>query len=184
MDWSKVKSAVGTFAPWIAGTLGTPAAGAAVQALCNVFGISGDQKSPDNLLQAINGATPEQLLALKEADNKHSEFMAQLGFKNIEDLEQLATSDRDSARRREEVVKDRTPRNLAYLLTIGFFGLLGTLIFGPDLKPGAMDIVKIMTGSLGTAWITMIAYYYGTSAAHDNASGLMASFMSKSKGQQ
>ena len=43
MDWTSVKKAIGAFAPWIAGTLGTPVAGAAVGALCNVFGLSGER---------------------------------------------------------------------------------------------------------------------------------------------
>lgn len=173
MDWSKVKKAVGAFAPWIAGTLGTPVAGAAVQALCNVFGLSGDQQTPANALQAVGSATPEQLLALKEADTKHREFMAQLGFKEVIDLEQIAETDRDSARKREEEVKDKTPRNLAYLLTLGFFGLLAALFVGTP-PPGALSTLQIMTGSLGTAWVTMIAYYYGTSAAHDKVTAMMA----------
>jgi len=173
MDWSKVRSAIGAFAPWIAGTLGTPVAGAAVQALCNVFGLSGDQQTPEKALQAVSNASPEQLLALKEADVKHREFMAQMGIKEVTDLEQIAAGDRDSARKREEEVKDKTPRNLAYLLTLGFFGLLAALFFGSP-PVDALPTLQIMTGSLGTAWVTMIAYYYGTSAAHDKATALMA----------
>lgn len=99
--------------------------------------------------------------------------MAQLGYKNITDLEQIAANDRDSARKREMVVQDKTPRNLAYFLTAGFFGLLGALFFGTPPE-SAMSTLQIMTGSLGTAWITMIAYYYGTSAAHDQVSAEMA----------
>ncbi len=173
MDWSAVKKAIGTIAPWIAGTLGTPVAGAAVGALCNVFGLSGDQATPENALKALSGATPEQLLALKSADNQHAEFMAQLGYKNIEDLEQIAASDRDSARKREMAVRDNTPRVLAYLVTAGFFALLALLAFH-TVPIENEKILDVMVGSLGTAWISMIAYYYGTNSASNRKTEIIA----------
>ncbi|HBO83134.1 MAG TPA: hypothetical protein DD502_33950, partial [Cupriavidus sp.] len=71
MDWSKVKSAIGTIAPWLAGTLGTPVAGVAVKAICDLFGLTGDNATPENVTAALAGATPDQLIALKQADLKH-----------------------------------------------------------------------------------------------------------------
>lgn len=90
MDWTKVKSAIGTIAPWIAGTLGSPVAGVAVKGLCSVLGLDGNTATPDTITAALAGATPEQLLALKVADQKHQELMQQIGYTHVE---QLAASD-------------------------------------------------------------------------------------------
>jgi hypothetical protein len=105
IDWGKVKGAIGTIAPWIAGTLGTPVAGVAVQAICGVLGLSPDKATPDDVMAAIKGATPEQLLALKQADLAHQETMQKLGYDHIEKLEaeatareKIAADDRASAR--------------------------------------------------------------------------------------
>lgn len=106
MDWTKVKSAIGTIAPWLAGTLGTPVTGVAVQALCSVLGLSPDKATPADVLTSLSGATPEQLLALKQADLTHAETMQKLGFDHVEKLreldvqdEQIQATDRDSARK-------------------------------------------------------------------------------------
>ena len=75
----------------------------------------------------------------------------------------LANSDRDSARKREMVIKDKTPAILAYLLTVLFGALLGILIFGPEIKEANKAVVFSMAGSLGTVWIAAMAYYHGSS---------------------
>ena len=146
-----------TVAPTIASMLGGPLAGQAVTALEGVLGLTptGDK---DASLKALAGATPEQLLTLKQEDNRHAEALAKLGL----DADSLAASDRDSARKREMAVKDYTPSILAIGLTVGFFGLLGWLV-GHEPPAGSRDILNIMLGSLGTGWITMLAYYFGSS---------------------
>jgi hypothetical protein len=65
--------------------------------------------------------------------------------------------------RSHEPSGDRTPAILAYMLTVGFFGLLLVLNFHapPDANLAMMNIVL---GSLGTAWLGAMAYYFGASA--------------------
>ncbi|CUW39661.1 conserved protein of unknown function [Magnetospirillum sp. XM-1] len=149
---------LGKVAPTIATMLGGPLAGTAVSAIESALGLdpSGDK---DAALKAVAAATPEQLLALKAEDNRHAEAMEKLGL----DRDALAAQDRDSARKREMEVKDRVPGILAISLTLGFFGLLGWLV-AHEPPQGSRDILNIMLGSLGTGWITMLAYYFGSSA--------------------
>lgn len=182
MDWSTVKGAIGTIAPWIAGTLGTPVAGVAVKALCDVLGLSPDKASPDNVTAALAGATPEQLLALKGADQKHQEFMAQLGFSHIESLQEIAANDRSNARNREIQVKDRTPAHLAYIIIGGFFGVaiaqLVALMGWPDeaakIPPQGWVIIGNISGYLAAEAKAAASYYFGSSSGSDEKTRLLA----------
>ncbi len=176
MDWKNILPVLNKLAPSIAATLGGPLAGGAVTALQEVFGIKPvgtPTQQQDELVAAISGATPDQLLAVKKADQDYAVQMATLGFKNVEQLEQLASSDRDSARKREIEVKDSTPRNLAYLITLGFFGVLAFLLFA-EVPMGSRDILNIMLGSLGTAWIGVVGYYYGSTSGSQVKTQLLA----------
>lgn len=164
IDWSTVKNALVTIAPWIAGTLGTPIAGTAVAALENVFGLTpaNGTSDPSDIMDAITGATPDQLLALKQADLKHKETMAQLGFDNIQKLEETAASDRDSARKREMTVKDWTPRILAYLIVGGFLGMAYGILFHQMSADSALGGTVI--GYLSAKAEQVAAYYFGSSS--------------------
>lgn len=52
---------------------------------------------------------------------------------------------------------------LTLLITSGFFGLLSYML-KYDVPTANKDILNIMLGSLGTAWITVVAFYFGSSA--------------------
>ena len=182
MDWSKVKSAIGTIAPWLAGTLGTPVAGVAVKAICDLFGLSANSATPENVTAAIAGATPDRLIALKQADQKHQEFMTQIGYDNLQKLESIAAQDRDSARNREIQTKDRTPAHLAYMIIGGFFGVataqLVALMGWPDIaaKIPAQGWVIIgnISGYLAAEAKAAAAYYFGTTQDSGRKTELLA----------
>jgi len=74
----------------------------------------------------------------------------------------LGLQDRDSARRRALACQDKVPAILAILMTLGFFATLGAMMFVP-LQESAQGVMDVMLGSLGTAWISCIAYYFGAS---------------------
>ncbi len=59
---------------------------------------------------------------------------------------------------------DSTPRILALAVTVGFFGLLFLLCFkaAPDANNSVLNIIL---GSLGTAWVSCMAYYFGGNQA-------------------
>lgn len=165
MDW---KNVVGKVAPVLGAALGGPLGGAAVSAIADALGLS--EKTEEAVKNALSGTTPEQLLALKKADQDFAVRMEELGLKkeelsftNEKDQLQIAAGDRDSARKREMAVGDHTARNLAYAITIGFFSVLFTLMFA-EVDTGAKEILYVMLGSLGTAWTSVMAYYFGSTA--------------------
>jgi hypothetical protein len=64
----------------------------------------------------------------------------------------------------EELMRDRTQQVLALAVTLGFFGLLFLLCF--RAAPNAnLAMLNIVLGSLGTAWVCVMAYYFGSTHA-------------------
>ena len=178
MKWSDILPALAKFAPTIAAAAGGPLAGTAVNAIETALGLNNTANASlsdrqDSVAAAIAGATPEQLLALKNADNTFQAQMAELNFKDAEAIKALEVQDRDSARKREEDLKDWTPRVLAGGVTTGFFAVLIWMLMH-DVPATTKDVLNIMLGSLGTAWVSIIAYYFGSSSGSDRKTELMA----------
>lgn len=176
MDFKELLPMLSKLAPTVATALGGPLAGTAIKALGDVFGLDMSADTKENkeaLVGALKGATQEQLMALKKADQEYEVKMAELGFKNVETIASLAASDRADARKRETNVKDNTPKILAYLITIGFFGIIAFMLFG-KIPSENKDILYILLGSLGTAWTGCIAYYFGSTNGSMEKSKLLA----------
>jgi hypothetical protein len=55
----------------------------------------------------------------------------------------------------------KIPSVLSVLITVGFFSVLGFMLFN-ESKPN--DTLLIMLGSLGTAWIAVVNYWFGSSS--------------------
>lgn len=167
MDW---KTIVGTVAPWIATALTGPLGGMAVGAVADALGLS--DKTESSIKQALSGATPEQMLALKQADQNFAARMQELGFQNIQALEKIAADDRDSARKREMSVQDYTPRILAYLIVGGFLGMAYGVLF----KQMSADSVLAGTiiGYLSAKAEQVAAYYFGSTAGSKQKTELLA----------
>lgn len=168
MDWQSI---IKTVAPWIGTALGGPLGGMAVGAIADAFGLP--DKTADAVKQAISGATPEQMLALKNADQAFAVTVQKLGFEHIEALQRLGNDDRNSARQREIAVKDVTPKLLALVVTLGFFGVLAFMLM-QSVPPSSRDVLNIMLGSLGTAWISIISYYFGSTNGSSRKTELLA----------
>lgn len=168
MDWKKIVSAV---APWIGTALGGPLGGMAVSAIADAFGLSETTESA--LKQAITGATPEQMLALKTADQQFAIRMQELGFQNLQELERIAAADRKSARDMQIALRSRVPAILAVLITVGFFGILLGMMSGL-LKTDDNQAMFIMLGSLGAAWGAVVNFFFGSSADSQNKTQLLA----------
>ena len=121
----------------------------------------------------MQGASPDQLLALKKADQDFALQMQKLGFQDIEALEAIAAGDRASARNREIQLKDWMPKSLGILITLGFFGMLYWMM-RHEVPAANKDMLNILLGSLGSAWIGVVTYYFGSSAGSARKTELMS----------
>ena len=155
----KLLDLVRTVAPSIASAVGGPLAGMATKAISEAL-LGKPDGTEAELLQAADRATPDQLLALKKAENEFTVKMRELDI----DLERIANEDRNSAREREISAKDWTPRVLAGLITAGYFGVLFWMLHHGLPTTGGSEAMLVMLGTLGTAWGGVVAYYFGSSA--------------------
>ena len=80
MDWQALLK---TVAPWIGTAIGGPLGGMALSAAASALGVS--DKTAEGLKAALAGTTPEQMLALKKADQDFALQMQALGFKSEAD---------------------------------------------------------------------------------------------------
>lgn len=161
------KDIVGTIAPTIASALGGPLAGLAVGAIGKVFGI--DAATQEQVANAISGANADDLLKLKQAEYDFQKRMAELEV----DVLRISNDDRDSARNRQIQLKDNTLPLLAICVTTGFFGVLGFMLLR-DVPVSSKDVLNIMLGTLGTAWIQVMAYYFGSSSGSVRKDAIIA----------
>ena len=168
MDWTKI---LGTVAPWIGTALGGPLGGMAVEAAANALGLS--DKTVDAVKQAISGATPEQMLALKNADQGFALQMQALGFKQITDLEALATGDRKDARDMQKTSRSWVPAALSVLITLGFLALLTGMMMG-WLHADDNQAMLIMLGALGVAFGQVMNFWLGSTSESGRKTELIA----------
>jgi hypothetical protein len=168
MDWQAI---IKTVAPWIGTALGGPLGGLAVGAVADAFGLS--DKTTDAVKQALSGATPEQMLALKNADQQFQKDMVSLGYANVEKLAALANDNTKDARAMQVATRSSIPAVLAVLITLGFFGILIGMLYGV-LKSTDNQALLIMLGALGAAWGAVVNYFFGSSADSGRKTELLA----------
>jgi hypothetical protein len=158
---------VRTVAPSIATAVGGPLAGMATRAISEAL-LGRPDGTDEELAEAAKNATPEQLLALKQAEQDFTVRMRELEI----DIERIDAADRGSARDREVKTGDWTPKALAGAVTLGFFGVLGYMIaYGLPSQGG--EALLVMLGTLGTAWGGIVSYYFGSSAGSKEKSEAM-----------
>lgn len=176
MNFKQLATSIGSFAPTLAAMLGGPLAGTAVAALEQALGLK-TGAGPEAITQVVQAGamTPDQLVAIRAADQKHAEVIGQQGI----DLAKLNADhdiafakidadDRASARGREAALKDWTPRVIAYLVILLVLIAEGSMFFVG--QPKGMDGVVLgrILGTLDSALMLVLGYYFGSSAGSSN----------------
>ena len=159
MDLTKLISGIATVAPTVALALGGPVAGLAVTALSQA--LTGKQDTTtDQLSLLLAKPNADQITKLKEAEQAFNQKMKELDINIV----QIAANDLASARQREITTGDHlTPRFLAVLVSVGFFGILGWMLDNA-IPASGKEALLVMLGALGTGWTAVLSYYFGSSA--------------------
>ena len=160
MDWKDVAQVVGKAAPLLGTLLGGPAGGAVGAMVASALGTGNDPAS----VAAELSANPEALVKLREVEANRTVRLQEIVADQAKHDLATAAADRSSAREREAKTGDTfTPRTLAMLVTVGFFGVLAWLLAYGKPDTGG-DALLVMLGALGGAWASIISYYFGSSA--------------------
>ena len=162
MDWKTILSQI---APTAATLLGGPFAGLAVAGIGKALGLDAPTttKIQDALTQGQMSG--DQILALKKAELDLQGHLADNQLKVSEDgltLETISAQDRDSARNMQSKTQSVLPALLAVSVTAGFFVILSGI--GTGYFSSTNQALNIMLGSLGGAWLSIIGFYFGSSA--------------------
>lgn len=163
-----------TVAPTLAATAAGPFAPLIAPLVAKVFG----SNDPQALEPALLNATPDQLLALKKADNDLQVQLKQLGISE----EKLAFDDTEGARAMQVATKDPTAGRLAWLVVGGFLifsvGLAATMTLAPTkaaaIPAGAMALIGTVLGYLANEAKQAAAFYFGSSAGSQNKDAVLA----------
>jgi hypothetical protein len=151
----QAKKVIGTVAPLLGGALGGPLGAAAGGLLAKALG-NGDVKAAD---AAIVSADPQTLLAIKKVETDFKQHLADLGIEE----DKILADDRANARARETIVKDWTPRILAYGVVALTFILEGIILLrGQPVGVDGVVLGRIL-GTLDAATIMVLTYYFGSS---------------------
>ena len=155
-------------APTIASALLGPLGGVAVAALGKILGL--DSATTASVTKAISDGkiSPEQVAEIKKLELEYQAKEKELGFR----FSELEFKDRNSARQMQIATHSSTPTVLTYMVTVGFFTILGWMLADPHVidSPPLM----IMLGSLGTAWTGCISYWFGTTQGSITKTNLLA----------
>jgi len=160
MKFGLIKNVVGALAPTLGSALGGPLGGQAASVVAQVLGCKPDPKS---INQAIQQATPEQMLELKKAE---AEF--ELQMKELEvDIFALETEDKQDAR--VKFSKDWTTRTLGFVTICGFMGYIFLVTLQPP-EQNSEALINLVLGYLGGLASAVISFYFGASHTPDKGS--------------
>jgi hypothetical protein len=160
-------------------SLAGPYGAIANKVLAPILGVKPDAPA-DQYAEALAKATPEQIEAIKKAEQDFQLQMKQLDIQSVDDLEKIAADDRASARNREIEVtkatgkKDWTPRILAFAVVILCFAGEGLYFFLGAPKNASPELIGRILGTLDSALILVLSYYFGSSAGSDRKTELLA----------
>jgi hypothetical protein len=186
LDLGKI---LGSVAPILTSALPGPFGAIAKGIIGGVFGIGNDEEDADKkIAEAVAKATPEQIAAIKAADNDFKVRMAELGFKNVEELRRLEVADMGSARQREVELAKAGKRDLAPIfLAIGAcLSFIVTLVYILMSNIDTWGQVKVgivggLLGTQGTIVIMVFSYYFGSSHGSAAKNALVDKLTTKPK---
>lgn len=166
----KLANVLGNIGCAALGTIAPPFGGMAANFIKDALGLD-KEATEQQMLEAVKNATPEQVVALKNAEY---EFKTKLKELDVDVIE-LEQKDRDSARRMQTKTKSLVPAVLSVSITVGFFGALYTMLID-GVPPGEKDVLLVMLGALGTAWANVCQYWFGSSTGSKDKTEIMKKF--------
>jgi hypothetical protein len=161
MKFNLIKNVVGAIAPTLGSALGGPLGGQAASVVAQVLGCSPEPKA---INQAIQSATPEQMLELKKAEQQFEVQMKELDV----DIFKLETAEKQDARK--NFSKDWTARVMGIAVVGGFMGYIFLVTLQPP-EQNSEALINLVLGYLGGLASAVISFYFGASNTGDKKDG-------------
>lgn len=152
-----LKNVVGAVAPSIGQALGGPLGGAAMNVVAEALGCEPNERSVE---RAVQQATPEQLLQLKNAEKEFEVKMKELDV----DLFALQTADIQDARK--NFAKDWTAKFIGIVMVLFFCAYIGMITIMPP-EQNSMELINLVLGYMGGLVSAVISFYFGASNKSD-----------------
>lgn len=163
-----LSSFLANVAPTLMSAMLGPMGAVAITGLGKILGL--DSATTESVTKAISDGkiTPDQMAEIKKLELQYQNDEAERGFRYAE----LEFKNTDSARSMQIATNSTTPTVLTYMVTVGFFGILGWMLNDPHVidSPPLM----IMLGSLGTAWTGCVNFWLGSNSGSNRTKELLA----------
>lgn len=172
MTWKDVGKVVGKVAPVLGTVIGGPAGGAIGGVIASLLGTEND---PDKVVEVLK-TNPDALVKLKEYEMQHKEKLQELQLENLK----VYMQDIQNARQRQVEHEKATGKSdinlyvLAWVVVLGFYVLLGTLLF-VTLPKNSNNIIYLLFGTLSTGFGMVLQYFFGSSKGSSDKTKLLAS---------
>lgn len=163
MELSQLLKAI---APSLGSALFGPLGGAAATFIASKLGLSESTVEAVTDVLSQGKMTPDQITQLKLAEIDFNKFLEDNKIK----LAQLAVDNVKDARDMQKVVRSNTPAVLSYGITLGFFGILGSMLVY-EYTP--TDSLLIMLGALGAAFGGVVNFWLGSSISSRDKTELL-----------
>ena len=167
----KFKEVLAKIAPALGATFGGPLGGAAGAVLSRVLLGKDTIAKPEELEAALGVASPETLLALKQADAKFATDMKALEI----DVFRLEVADRASSREMFKV--NIWPQSIAAALyTVGFFVFLIWLLVTnrADLPEWQSQALTLLLGGLLAGQTAVLSWLFGSTYGSQSKTAALA----------
>ena len=162
-----------TLAPLLGSAIAGPFGGIAASFLADKLGV------PEKTVQAVTDAissdkmTPDQVAQIKLAEIEFKKWMGDNALKQ----DQLVFDDRKSARDMEMSTKSYTPAILTWIVVILCLSFEGLMLFGQMPKPASEIVLGRVLGTLDSALMMVLAFWFGSSHGSQNKDAMLANSM-------
>ena len=148
-----LKNIVGAVAPTLGSALTGPMGGMASGVIAKVLGVD---NNPATIEQAMQNATPEQLLQIKKAEKDFEVKMKELNV----DVFKLEAQEKQDARK--TFSRDWTARIIGIAMVAGFLGYIFLVTLQPP-EQNSEALINLVLGYLGGLASAIISFYFGAS---------------------
>lgn len=156
-----------TIAPLLGTALGGPLGGAAAAFIADKLGL--DSKTVKDVSEVLNGSkmNPDQVMQIKLAEIEFQKF---LKTHDIDEAKLVLENTKD-ARDMQKQTRSYFPATLSSLVTVGFFGILTSMLV---LETRPSEPLLIMLGALGAAFGAVVNFWLGSSNGSQRKDTLLA----------